>query len=132
MGIIRFVTSGFSKAGDAIGRRFQEAEQRITAKQRAEFERELNNQLGLVTKRDKAQEIFTTEGGLSTLKVSPTSLKGTLYIEGEIPITDYKKYRDLLNKVLETTNCKLSRSVCAETLGIGKVHIGQFLKVVDT
>lgn len=131
MRVISFITDGFSRLGDAIARRVQAEQERERAKERAEFESGLHNQLELVPKRDKAHEIFANNR-LSALTVEPTSLKGHLYISGEVPVTDYKKYRDVLNKVLDAIGHELSPCINPETLSNGKVKISQFLRAVGT
>ncbi len=130
MRVINFITSGFSRLGDAIGKKMQESQKRRTEKEKAEFEIGLQNQLELVPRADKAQEFFTSNG-LNALTVKPVPLKDHLYITGEISVTDYRKYRDVLNKVLSEIGCELSPTVYPETLGSGKVRIGQHIKVAS-
>ncbi len=128
MRVINFITSGFSRFGDVIGRKMQESQKKRTEKERAEFEIGLQNQLELVPKADKAQEMFTSNG-LNTLTVEPVPVKDHLYITGEISVTDYRKYRDVLNKVLSEIGCEISPTVYPEVLGSGKVRIGQHIKI---
>ncbi len=131
MGMISFITAGFSRLENAIGKKIRDSQSRERAKEIAEFERQLENQLELIPQRNKTQEILSKRYGFHSLKVEPTSLKDHLHISGEIAIIDYKKYKDALNEVFKETNQKLSPSFNAEILGRGVIRISQFLRVVS-
>ena len=131
MRIISFMTGVFSTVGSAIGRRLRAGQERERLKERAEFETGLKNQLDLIPKRDKVQRIFA-ESGFDSLTVEPTSLKDYLYIKGEVSVTDYKKYREVLSNALNEIGFGLSPCINPETLISGKVRIAQFLRAVNS